>query len=188
MPQTDIIARIREGDRETFNAFCRERYASLIAFARLFLSRINGTWADDVVQDVLFGLWQNRASLYDDGSSLQAYLLRSVYHRCLNYLKKERRSEALDADDESKMVSRMAEYYDPDRNPVILNLFNTDLRSSLSRAIEALPPQRREVFTLSYLNQLTNREIGEKLGISLSTVENHMYLALKQLRAILKNN
>ena len=46
MPQTDIIARIREGDRETFNAFCRERYASLIAFARLFLSRINGTWAD----------------------------------------------------------------------------------------------------------------------------------------------
>lgn len=131
MPQTDIIARIREGDRETFNAFCRERYASLIAFARLFLSRINGTWADDVVQDVLFGLWQNRASLYDDGSSLQAYLLRSVYHRCLNYLKKERRSEALDADDESKLVSRMAEYYDPDRNPVILNLFNTDLRSSL---------------------------------------------------------
>ena len=178
MPQTDIIARIREGDRETFNAFCRERYASLIAFARLFLSRINGTWADDVVQDVLFGLWQNRASLYDDGSSLQAYLLRSVYYRCLNYLKKERRSEALDADDESKLVSRMAEYYDPDRNPVILNLFNTDLRSSLSRAIEAL----------SYLNQLTNREIGEKLGISLSTVENHMYLALKQLRAILKNN
>ena len=188
MPQTDIIARIREGDRETFNAFCRERYASLIAFARLFLSRINGTWADDVVQDVLFGLWQNRASLYDDGSSLQAYLLRSVYHRCLNYLKKERRSEALDADDESKMVSRMAEYYDPDRNPVILNLFNTDLRSSISRAIEALPPQRREVFTLSYLEQLTNREIGERLGLSLSTVENHMYLALKQLRAILKNH
>lgn len=186
MPQTDIIARIREGDRDSFNAFCRERYASLIAYARLFLSRINGTWADDVVQDVLFGLWQNRASLRDDGSSLQAYLLRSVYHRCLNYLKKECRSEQLDADDESKLVARMAEYYNPDRNPVILNLFNTDLRSSLSRAIDALPPQRREVFTLSYLNQLTNREIGERLGISLSTVENHMYLALKQLRTVLK--
>ena len=82
----------------------------------------------------------------------------------------------------------MAEYYDPDRNPVILNLFNTDLRSSLSRAIDALPPQRREVFTLSYLNQLTNREIGERLGISLSTVENHMYLALKQLRTVLKKS
>ena len=78
MPQTDIIARIREGDRDSFNAFCRERYASLIAYARLFLSRINGTWADDVVQDVLFGLWQNRASLRDDGSSLQAYLLRAT--------------------------------------------------------------------------------------------------------------
>ena len=125
MPQTDIIARIREG--------------SLIAFARLFLSRINGTWADDVVQDVLFGLWQNRASLYDDGSSLQAYLLRSVYHRCLNYLKKERRSEALDADDESKLVSRMAEYYDQPGNWGKTGHFTQYGRESHVSCIEATP-------------------------------------------------
>ena len=31
-------------------------------------------------------------------------------------------------------------------------------------------------------NELTNKEISERLGISLSTVENHMYIALKQLR------
>ena len=188
MPQADIITRIRNSDREAFNAFCRERYASLIAYARLFLSRINGTWADDVVQDVLFGLWQNRATLRDDGSSLQTYLLRSVYHRCLNYLKKAQRSELLGTEEEPAILTRVSEYYNPDRNPVILNLFNADLRSSLSRAIEALPPQRREVFTLSYLEQMTNREIGEKLGISLSTVENHMYLALKQLRSELKKS
>nr|MCR5133553.1 LuxR C-terminal-related transcriptional regulator [Bacteroidales bacterium] len=32
---------------------------------------------------------------------------------------------------------------------------------------------------------LTNKEISERLGISLSTVENHMYIALRQLRSSL---
>lgn len=35
---------------------------------------------------------------------------------------------------------------------------------------------------MSYLEDLSNREISERLGISQSTVENHMYSALKQLR------
>ena len=45
-----------------------------------------------------------------------------------------------------------------------------------------LPPKCREVFRLSYIEDLSNREIGEQLGISPRTVENHMYAALKQLR------
>ena len=52
----------------------------------------------------------------------------------------------------------------------------------INRAIESLPPKCREVFKLSYLEDLSNREISERLGISQSTVENHIYSALKQLR------
>lgn len=188
MTQTEID-RIRQGDREAFNDLCRERYASLISYARLFLSRVNAAWAEDVVQDVLFGLWQNRSSLYDDGSSLQGYLLRSVYNRCMNYLKKARRMESLNLSSEAfRMLEMMAGHYDPDRNPAIVELFNADLRSSLDNAISALSPQRRKVFTLSYIEQLTNKEIGEKMGLSVRTVENHMHLALKQLRKDLKKN
>lgn len=61
-------------------------------------------------------------------------------------------------------------------------LYNDDLRASLDAAIESLPPKCREVFRLSYIEDLSNREIGEQLGISPRTVENHMYAALKQLR------
>jgi RNA polymerase sigma-70 factor (ECF subfamily) len=38
------------------------------------------------------------------------------------------------------------------------------------------------VFRMSYLDNLSEKQIAERLGISLSTVENHMYSALKQLR------
>ena len=39
-----------------------------------------------------------------------------------------------------------------------------------------------EVFKLSYLHDMKNKEIADILGVSLRTVEAHMYKALKYLR------
>ena len=45
-----------------------------------------------------------------------------------------------------------------------------------------LPEKCREVFVLSKIEGLKNREIAEKLGISEKTVERHMSIALSKLR------
>ena len=180
--QTELITRIKSGDRSAFDSLCRERYVSLISYARLFLSGIDVSWADDVVQDVLFGVWQNRRRLREDGPELQAYLLRSVYNRCVNYIRRARRVRLFNSDYEEKMLSLMGDCWSPDRNPVLRSVFSADLRDIISEAVDRLSPRCREVFTLSYLENYSNKEISERLGISLSTVENHMYLALRQLR------
>jgi RNA polymerase sigma-70 factor (ECF subfamily) len=57
-----------------------------------------------------------------------------------------------------------------------------DIRDEIKAAIDSLPEKCREVFMLSYIYDLKNKEISEVLGISLSTVENHIYNALKVLR------
>ena len=126
-------------------------------------------------------MWQNRAAL-DDSNSLYKYLLRSVYNRALNYLDKNRRAGDYRAYYQERIASMGSAYYAPDNSPIIRKLYSDDLRASLDAAIESLPPKCREVFRLSYLEDLSNREISERLGISQSTVENHMYAALKQLR------
>lgn len=183
--QAGLITQIKSGDRIAFDMLCRERYASLISFARLFLSGINQTWAEDVVQDVLFGVWQNRRRLREDESELQAYLLRAVYNRCINYLKRARRSNLFNGEYEERMLALAGDCWSPDRNPVIRSVFNADLRDIITEAVNKLSPRCKEVFTLSYIDNLSNKEISERLGISLSTVENHMYIALRQLRASL---
>ena len=55
-------------------------------------------------------------------------------------------------------------------------------RAVYTRAINELPDKCKEVFKLSYLHDMKNKEIADVLGVSLRTVEAHMYKALKFLR------
>lgn len=53
----------------------------------------------------------------------------------------------------------------------------------LELLIEALPPSRRQVFLLSRVEGKSYNTIAQELGISERTVENHVYKALKTLKA-----
>lgn len=184
MDRAELISGIQKGDREAFNDFCREELTVLMPYARIFLTE---EWAEDAVQDVLFSFWRNRAGI-TDGSNVRAYLMKSVYNRAMNYLRKENLSRRYREWNDARIAVLGLEGGDPERNPVIRNLFDKDLRKNLEEAITRLPPKCREVFMMSYVEDLTNKDISARLGISLSTVENHIYSALKQLRAMLSND
>lgn len=49
----------------------------------------------------------------------------------------------------------------------------------LARLVSELPPQCRRVFTLRKVYGLSNAEIAERLGLSISTVEKHLIKALR---------
>lgn len=177
------IKKLKAGDRNTFNQLCKEKYPSLVAYARIFIPE---EWAQDVVQDVLFSVWQNRTNL-DESKSIQNYLLRSVYNRCLNYIKRGNYSKDFREWNKLRIANIAIEAIEIDKNPVIKRLFDQDLRESLNKAISALPTKTREVFCMSYIDEYSNKDIAEKLNLSVRTVESHIYMALKQLRKLLKS-
>jgi len=179
---TSLIERVRKGDRIAFNELYRQYYLSLRSYAELFLDEEE---SEDVVQDVFLNVWLRREGL-DDSQSLQGYLLRSVYNSSLNVLKKKGRSNDYRSVYEQEIEEIGYKYYDPDANDVIRKLYNQDLRAEINAAINSLPARCREVFTLSYLHDMPSKEISLQLGISLSTVDNHIYSALKLLREKLK--
>lgn len=50
--------------------------------------------------------------------------------------------------------------------------------------LERLPEQRRKIFEMSRLKEMTNKEIAVALHLSVRTVEHQIYLTLQELRKI----
>lgn len=177
-----LVEKVKTGDSNAFNELYRRFYTPLCSYAALFL---DANEIEDVVQDVFVNIWIRREYI-DTSLSFQGYLLRSVYNTSLNVLKRKDYSREYQSVYRQKIEQMGYLFYNPDTNETIRKLYNEDLRMNLEAAINSLPDRCREVFRLSYIDGLPGKEISSKLNISLSTVENHMYSALKQLRIKLK--
>lgn len=178
MTEIEQVRRIRQGDRKAFDFLCREYYAAFISYARMLLPTDG---AEDVVQDVLLNVWNRRESLVED-RSLQGYILRSIYNRAMNKLSKDRSAADYQRWYRLSIASLTSFYCDPENNDSIRRLYSKDLRDRINDAVGALPPKCREVFRLSYMEHKSTKEIASVLGISTSTVSNHIHNALVLLR------
>ncbi len=163
---------------QTFRAIFRRYYSHLLFYAEGIVGNED---AEDVVQDVFVELWKRKDSV-EIGEHIQAFLYRAVYTRALNVLKHRAVKDDYCAA-RQELDRQRAEYYNPDNNNVMRLVENKELRAEIIEAIEELPEKCREVFKLSYLHNMKNKDIAEVLGISPRTVEAHMYKALKYLRS-----
>lgn len=161
-----------------YQALFRKYYSNLLFYA----TRIVGDEeAEDVVQDVFVELWKRKDSI-EIGEQIQAFLYRAVYTRSLNVLKRRNIAEGY-CNAIEDINQRRAAFYNPDNNDVIRRIENQELRQEILEAIDELPEKCKEVFKLSYLHEMKNKEIADIMGVSLRTIEAHMYKALKYLRA-----
>ena len=161
----------------TYKLLFRKYYANLLFYA----TRIVGDEeAEDVVQDVFVELWRRRDTI-TEGEQIQAFLYRAVYTRALNVLKHRDIKNTYEAV-VTEINQKRIEFYQPDSNDVVKRIEDRELRKELSEAINELPDKCKTVFRLSYLHDMKNKEIADTMGVSLRTVEAHMYKALKFLR------
>ncbi len=179
----ELINRLKASDREAFNEIYGMFHSLLINYATQMVSR---EVAEDIVQDVFLKLWTSRANILSEGigvggGNLRGWLLRITYNSTISTI----RHNLAGVNHRHWMhgeLEAMYEYYDPDRNDIMRKLYSRDIAVFIEKAISALPAKCREVFRLSYIESLSNKEIADRLGISVSTVENHIHNALVRLR------
>lgn len=171
-----------KGDKKTFDKLFIALYPRLTAYGTLF---VEPQVAEDVVQELFAYVWERLGTLTIH-TSLEAYLFKSVYQRCLNQIKQRKMKDSHHRQIEQRIETIEQQAFDPDANDPVWRLFMSDLKHDMRQAIDELPERCREVFMLSYIYQLKNREIAEILDISVNTVENHIANALKALRIKLK--
>lgn len=172
--ERSLILRLIEGDED---AFC-ELYATyknrLIYFAMRFLK--SREYAEDVFQDAFTVVWQSRRFINPD-ASFSSYLYTIMRNRILNQLRNAANEEKL----KESILSQALDYTEDTKREVMLN----DLKSLISHALQQLTPRQREIFEMSREAQLSHREIADKLGISVNTVQEHISTSLKLIRTYL---
>ena len=179
-----ISEAIAKGDETAFKELFELCYGKLFHFAKSFV--IDKETAREIVQEAFIRLWEVRTRLKPEINP-EALLITIVRNNSLNYLKHcmvERKYSQL-------ARQHMESYrlnYAALKNDTIEKLYYTEMQELLDNAIENLPPRCRAVFELSRKSEMKNKEIAEKLNISVKTVENQITEALKRLRAAVKEH
>lgn len=165
-------ALLREGDPEAFRLLFEAHLDRVMGFMRRH-SRSHAE-AEDLTQAFFLRVWEKRG-LIDPGRPLDAFLFTVAHHLVVDHLRRMARQVRVS----SPLSEEGMQWTGP--APDVL-AYDRQLEEMYHRAIAALPPRRRDVFTLSRQEGLTHREIADRLGISVRTVENHMSAALQSLR------
>lgn len=169
-----LLSAMQHGDKKAYGTLFRRYYPMLCMYANRFVSLED---AEEIVQDVMLWLWENR-EIQTFNTSFSQYLYKAVHHRCINQL--TRQQSQLRA--ETRFYKYMLEMLQD------TDFFQTEeLKKHIIKAIHALPPSYREAFVMHRFENKSYKEIAEILQVSTQTVNYRIQQALKQLRVSLKD-
>lgn len=173
--ENHILKKIRKGDIKEFESLFHRHYPGMCSYAETLVKQVEV--AEEIVQDVFYNIWKNRADLHIY-ASWQSYLFRSVFNNAMMHLRKSRREQSLDehwAENHLESGELLSEEMDA-----------RELNAAMIYTLEGLPDRTQEIFRLSRFEGLKYNEIATELSISVKTVEANMGKALKALRVSLE--
>lgn len=161
--------RLTNGEDIVLKDFFHENYPVFSSFASKYIA--NTDLCEDIVQDIFIKFWESKQTFLCI-NTVKAYFYKSIRNSCLDHIKHE------------KVKDKYVEYK-KFRNDSIQFFWDEIIRkeaySIVYSEMNKLPEMAKKVLLLA-LNDKSNEEIAEEVGISTSTVKNHKYRAYKILR------
>jgi len=169
------VARFRAGEAAAFEELLAGLWDPVVAYVERLVG--DRDTARDIGQETFLRLWAKRHE-WTQAGTIRAFLYRTARNLAID---EHRQAYAR----KHGVVARHARETAPPPTPA-RELEINDLQLALEAAVKALPPQRREVFTLYHLHNLSYRQIAEVMGIKPQVVANYMSAALAELRVTLR--
>lgn len=177
LPEREYLDLLGKGDQGAFAALYEEYAGKCANFALALLK--DPAAARDITHEVFTKVWIRRENV-SKVSSFNSYLFRmtrnEVLQRCRKTAVDKKYLDYL-ASVSGELMSRADDYMD-----------RQDLMAVLSMALDKMPRQRSDIFHMSRMEGLSNKDIAEKLGISVRTVEKHISNALADIRKEIEEN
>lgn len=166
----DIILSMSQGDSRAYEAVFRRFYPKVYRFVSMLLK--NEADADDVCQMIFLKVW-NKREKFAEIQDFDSYLFILTKYTTINYISSK---HVIPVD-----IDLLHDGYANEQSPYD-DVVAKDTELLIDMIVDNFPPQRQMIYRMSREQHLRNEEIAESLGIKKKTVENHLNLALKEIR------
>jgi RNA polymerase sigma-70 factor, ECF subfamily len=176
-----------QGDAERLRLIAQSQDRS--AFAELFdvygpkvkafMMRKGATaeQAEDLVQETMISVWTKAALYVPERGGVSTWIFTIARNLRIDRLRREKSNQFTDIDD-----------YDAESDDVAqddaLSRFQED--THVAKALAQIPAEQRELLIMSYVEDLPQSEIAQRLKIPLGTVKSRMRLAYRRMRKLLE--
>ncbi len=173
-----LIHSVLSGDEEAFTALVRKYQKSVHALAWRKVRDFH--IAEEIAQDTFLQAYKNLATLRNP-NQFAGWLYVIANRLCLKWLQKKKspiqlleNTSVVEIEESSynRYVSEQREMEAAERRHEIVE-----------ELLEKLPESERTVVTLYYLGEMTAKEIGNFLGVSVNTIKSRLRRARERLRA-----
>ena len=131
--------------------------------------------ADDVCQIIFEKIWKKRQK-FAEIKDFDSYLFILAKYTVINYIS-TKRVIPIDIDSLPDQCANIASPHE--------EIVAKDTQLLIDMIVENMPPQRQTIYRMSREQHLKNEEIAQQLGLQKKTVENHLNLALKEIKKAL---
>jgi RNA polymerase sigma-70 factor (ECF subfamily) len=173
--EVNLILRLRRSDKDAFEMIFNQYKERLYYFAMGYLH--SEQESEEIIQNVFISLWENR-DILNEALPIRNYLYKVTVNHIYNHFRHQsvKQEYALRI-----LTEETSEHHDVEET-----IFVNDLEDMVDKLVGELPYRQQLIYELSRKEGLCHAEIARKLGLTVRSVENQIYRALKYIREKLK--
>jgi RNA polymerase sigma-70 factor (family 1) len=174
MDDSQILEGLRNRDMTAFE----ELYDSLAALVMYYTEQItkDKTEAEDITVHSFSKFWEQDLSVYDSMKRVKNFIFKVAKHSAFDYLRKQKVKHSHQRNISYLTEQQYEEYI------MEGSRYRVELLLKVYQEIDKLPKRTQEVFKMVYVHEMTTKEVGEQLNISVVTVRRLCSDALQKLR------
>ena len=162
------MRRVAGGDREAYASLVAQHLSPIQAYSQRMTG--NPASAEDITQEVFLMLWLKAAEFDASKARLTTWLHRMAHNLAIDQLRKRQREAPLEGVEDFESAADE----------------ETDDPARVLQALMQLPERQRSALTLTYYQDLSNREVADIMGLGTRAVESLLVRARSALKKILE--
>ena len=176
MNDNELLDAFRRGDEEAINLIYRTYFRPLRYFARVLIN--DKKEAENIVVETFIKLL-NKRNDFGDLISIKRFLYTATRNACLEFLNH--------IQEKSESHKDIIDLIEKDEDFIQSRIIKAELLKMILEEVEQLPDIRKKIFKLTFVEELTNSEIAEKLNVTVDVVRVQKAKAFHSIRtSILK--